>query len=105
MSVLLEALRKAQDERDRGRGIEPAPRPPLPETGRKRPASPAPPRAASPLLALGLAVAIFAGALSAWHSQPEMRFPARHKAEPGALKLDYALDLARPRRAGGTPPP
>ena len=67
-----------------------------------------PPSAApgSPLIALGLAVAIFLGAVSAWHVQP-WHAPHQEKVEKLPLKLDYRLDLQRnsPRPTGpsGTP--
>jgi ferric-dicitrate binding protein FerR (iron transport regulator) len=96
VSLLLDALRKAQDARDRGRGIEahaPSSAPaPAPAPRARRPAS--------PLLAAVLAIAIFAGAVSAWHSQP-WRPPARTLIDPSQLKLDTHLDPARK----GTPPP
>ena len=101
MSVLQEALRRAQDERDRGRGIEPAARPQLAPS--RAPEASA--RPTSPLFALGLAVAIFAAVVTAWHTQPELRDLPRPKLETQALKLDYGLDLDRkPSPAGTTPP-
>ena len=104
MSLLLDALRKAEDARDRTRGIDPA-APPAPAV--PAPAAAPSPAGPSPLVGLGLAVAIFVAVVSAWHSQP-WRAPAKARVDPAALKLDYRLDLQRNshRLTGpaGTPP-
>ena len=93
MSLLLDALRNAQDARDRSRGIEPAERLEEPAE-REEPSRPPEKPWVSPLFALGLAIALFVGAVSAWHSQP-WRAPAKSKIDASALKLDYRLDLTR----------
>ena len=91
MSLLLDALRRAEDARDRARGIAPR--------QRENPvAAPASPRAApasrkpGPLFALGLAAAIFAGAVLAWHAQP-WRAPTKTKVDATSLKLDRELKM------------
>ena len=101
MSLLLDALRKAQDTRDRSRGIEPAERveeqpqrtTPLRAQRTQPPRAPEKP-SVSPLFALGLAVALFVGAVSAWHLQP-WQAPPKTKIDASELKLDYRLDLTR----------
>lgn len=107
MSLLLGALRKAQDARDDARGTPQAEReapPPAPAH-----APPPPPKSSrGPLFALGLAVAIFLGAVGAWHAQP-WRAPHKAKIDPSELKLDSRLDLTRKpppaAPAPGTPRP
>ena len=105
MSLLLDALRRAQDARDRSRGVIPTPAaPPSPP-----PAAVPPPRGQpGPLLALGLAAAIFVGVVMAWHAQP-WRAPPKPKAEPAGLKLDHELKMKRdpsaPPGPAGTPRP
>lgn len=93
MSLLLDALRKAQDVRDDARGTPVGERQPLPPPPPPAPTPPPKPWR-SPLFALGLAVAIFLGAVSAWHSQP-WRAPHKAKIDPSQLKLDPRLDLDR----------
>jgi hypothetical protein len=107
MSRLLDALRKAQELRDRQRASN------LPETidtparqveeSRAAEADAAAERNSraprSPVVALALTAAILLATWLAWHEQP-WRAPVRMKIDPAALKLDRHLDSASPR---GTP--
>ena len=107
MSRLLDALRRAEEARDRSRGIV---RPPS-ENPAPAPA-PAPPRAPAiprqPLLAIAIALAIFLATGWAWHSQP-LRAPVKGKIDATPLKLDRELKMKREPPAapapGGTPRP
>ena len=91
MSRLLDALKRAEEARDRARGI-------VRPASENRPAAPppAPPpvrgRSPHPFLALGLAGAIFAATLSAWHAQP-WRAPAKGKIDAMPLKLERELKM------------
>ncbi len=93
MSLLLDALRRAQDARDDARGTPAAEREQLPPPPAQSPTSPSKPSRNS-LFALGLAIAIFLGAVTAWHAQP-WRAPPKSKIDPTELKLDSGLDVTR----------
>ena len=93
MSLLFDALRKAQDARDDARGTLAAERDLLPAPPPQSP-PPASNSSRTSLFALGLAIAIFLGAVSAWHAQP-WRAPPKPKIDPSELKLDPRLDLTR----------
>ena len=107
MSRLLDALRRAEEARDRARGTvrppsekpPPAPPPPPPR---------APASAREPLLALAIALAIFLATVWAWHGQP-WHAPVKGKIDATPLKLDRELKMKREPPAapapGGTPRP
>ena len=57
----------------------------------------------SPLVGVGLAAAIFAVAVVAWHAAP-WRPPQKVRIQPETLKLDRKLDLDRAPPKGTTAP-
>ena len=107
MSRLLDALERAEKARDRARGVT---RPPSenPPPAAPRAPPPAQGRTPGPTLALGLAVAIFAAVVWAWHGQP-FRIPPKGKIDATPLKLDRELKMksgpSEPPAQGGTTRP
>lgn len=99
MSLLLDALRRAENARDRQRGVTPA----RPEPPRAATLPPKAPPRPSPLAALALAGAIFLAVVTAWHEQP-WRPPPKVKLENTPLRLEHELKLKRPPPAPAEPP-
>ena len=76
---------------------------PPPANPEEQAARPPPVSSRSPLVGIGLAAAIFAVAVVAWHAAP-WRAPQKVRIEPETLKLDRKLDLDRTPPKGTTAP-